>query len=229
MILVSIVGTVVGIAVVIATGGDVLDTESATGLAASVLAVSILAQQFGQGVWPLIVVKWKGRSRRDFGLRFEPVDLATGIGAGIGMLILAGLIGAGLTWLVGLDDPDAAENTQFLTDNLDSWWKWVMVFVAVVGAPVSEELFFRGLALRAFQKRLGPAWALVLSTMLFTVLHIQGSSWQGLVVLLGTIGTVGAILGVLALLTGRVAASIVAHAVFNGTAVALTLVGAGAT
>ena len=70
------------------------------------------------------------------------------------------------------------DNTQFLRDAKGSPWLYVLLVVAVIGAPLTEELLFRGLVLRAFEKRAGTLAAIVGSTALFTLLHSFSSGWD---------------------------------------------------
>ena len=49
----------------------------------------------------------------------------------------------------------------------------LFVLVVAVGAPIAEELFFRGLLLRAFEKRFGIRWAVVGSSVVFGATHFQ--------------------------------------------------------
>ena len=52
----------------------------------------------------------------------------------------------------------------------------ITVFVMVIGAPVVEELLFRGIILQRFAHKWGTATAVVASSMLFAVLHAE---WAG--------------------------------------------------
>ena len=84
----------------------------------------------------------------------------------------------------------------------------------VVGAPFFEELFFRGVILRALARifgrlgGVGPVLAVVLSGLLFGVAHAESLQLLGLAVF-------GIILGVVSYRTGRLGMNIVAHASFN--------------
>ena len=53
---------------------------------------------------------------------------------------------------------------------------WASVFLLVIVAPVTEELMFRGLILRAFLQRFRVGAAFLLSSMLFGVVHLN--PWQ---------------------------------------------------
>lgn len=59
-------------------------------------------------------------------------------------------------------------------------------FLLVVVAPVTEEFFFRGLILRGLLSRYSKGWAVVLTALLFTVIHVN--PWQFFsAMLLGTL------------------------------------------
>jgi membrane protease YdiL (CAAX protease family) len=88
----------------------------------------------------------------------------------------------------------------------------VLVLVLVVGAPMVEELFFRGLLLRSLLGRTSPAVAIVISALLFGLAHFEAVQFAGLAVF-------GVVLGVLAWRTRRLTPGIGAHAAFNAAAV----------
>lgn len=94
------------------------------------------------------------------------------------------------------------------------------VVLGVVGVtPVVEELFFRGLALRAGERRWGTAFGVGFSTLLFALLHLEPGVEAPLLLLL-EIGVLGAVFAVLAIRTGRLGPSMVAHVVVNAVGVA---------
>ncbi|WP_243075701.1 CPBP family intramembrane glutamic endopeptidase [Microbacterium sp. SS28] len=107
----------------------------------------------------------------------------------------------------------------------------VVAVTVVVVSPLVEELFFRGLVLRALAQRLADAGAAVaavvsilVSTGAFVLLHLV--TLQGAVpvsvVLSGAL--VGVVCGILTLATGRLGAALAAHAVSNLVGVVLLLV-----
>ncbi|HWE54979.1 MAG TPA: type II CAAX endopeptidase family protein [Acidimicrobiales bacterium] len=89
------------------------------------------------------------------------------------------------------------------------------LFVAV-GAPIVEELYFRGLLLRALAGWTNPVAAVIVSGLLFGLAHFEKLQFAGL-------AAIGIIFGVLAWRTGRLAPSIAAHVTFNAVAVHATV------
>ena len=156
-------------------------------------------------------------------MKFEIADL--GIGVGVAVIGLAGATLGGfiVSSLVDLTDSSSADNTGILRDAEGSPWFAVILFSVVVGAPITEELFFRGLTLRAIEKRLGKVWAVILSALIFTLPHWIGTDWRGTLTLFGSIFVVGLVLGAAAVITDRLSGPIIAHMIFNafGTAGAL--------
>ena len=230
IILVAIIGMVVGLPFL---GGDQLSsfTDGSGEIPVALMATSLLGQQLGQGLWPFVVSKWKGLGPvSDWRLSIKAVDPLIGLGTAIIAVGLAAIISTIVSRLVDLADESDADNTQFLRDAEGTPWVWVLVFAVVVGAPVAEELFFRGLALRAFEKRAGPIAAVVGSTVLFTLPHFIGSGLDGTLVLFASIGVVGAVLGTVTVVVGRLWPAIFAHMLFNslGAAQALGLFDAAA-
>lgn len=194
------------------------------------LVVLGLVQQGAMFAWPILVTKWKGTSLgRDWGLRFTWWDLPLGAGIGIAGLVTAALVSQLVASIVGLTDPESASNTGFLEDGTSTSLFVALLFITLIGAPLSEELFFRGLCLRAINNRFGPVAAVIGSTAMFVVLHLPsefGDEWVlGTIVLWVSIATIGAVFAVTTLKLGRLGPAIVAHIVFNTIGVILSLAG----
>lgn len=108
-----------------------------------------------------------------------------------------------------------------IVENPGDPWAWTVVGLAVLAAPVFEEVLYRGfvqtLALRATGK---PWLAVLLSTAVFTAAHLgTGMAWYALL----TIGTLGAAMGWAFERTKGLGAPIAMHVVFNGANVGLAL------
>ncbi len=224
-----IVATIGGLAIL---GFDTLDPLADGDLSSSdaviFLGLTTVAQGLAMGAWPVLVARWKGNGVvEDFRWRFKPIDLLSGFGMAIVLLVAALVMGWTVSTAVGLDlGADESSNTQIITDAADSAALWIILVSAVVLAPIVEELFFRGLCLRAIEKRFGTTAAVFGSTFLFTLPHFANPSLAGTAVLFSVIGTVGLLLALLVVKTGRLGPAVIAHALFNGVGVIGALAGA---
>jgi membrane protease YdiL (CAAX protease family) len=135
---------------------------------------------------------------------------------------LAALVGGGLIATLLDATPPSVVPLPETTAELVA----VMAAAAIL-APIGEELFFRGFALTAWLRDLGPRSALVRSSVFFAVIHvanIQTTSFdEGLrqaAVTLAVILPLGFVLGWLFLRRGLLAAT-VGHITYNGILVVL--------
>ena len=88
---------------------------------------------------------------------------------------------------------------------------------ATDAVPIIEELIYRGLWWSALLKRgVSEGWTLVITSLAFAAAHFELERFPVLFVL-------GIALGVGRSLTGRIGASIIAHALINGIAMAVLL------
>jgi len=93
--------------------------------------------------------------------------------------------------------------------NPKTWWAGVSALIALVlVAPVTEELLFRGWLLQDLKEQYGENRALIWSSALFGLVHIEGAA-----VLYAALG--GLVLGAVALRTKSTLASIAMHAGVN--------------
>lgn len=169
-----------------------------------------------------------GHPAHDLGLSLRPwPDLPLGVAAGLGsQFVLIPLLYLPLRPLLPHLDQTLAHPAQQLTGHAHGAGFAVLALFVVVGAPVVEEVFFRGLVLRSLERRLAglgarlaPVLAVVITAAVFGLAHGEG------VVLAFGLGVFGVVLGVLAEWSGRLGPGIVAHASFNAvTVVALALV-----
>ena len=149
---------------------------------------------------------------RDFHIRMERSDILVGLGVGVFcQLVLV----SGFYWLLFklIGDQDVSAQARQLTDRATSPIGVLLLFLIVgVGAPIAEEVFFRGLALRAFRKR-GWAWwpSIVVTAIYFGATHLQPLQFPALVFF-------GIAVGWLVQRTNRLGPAIWAHVGFNVTA-----------
>src|ERR1017187_10457493 len=116
---------------------------------------------------------------------------------------------------IGCSASGLGHPAQSLTGDAFGTGLVVLAVLVCVGSPVVEELFFRGLLLRSllgtFEQigpRLGPALSIVVTALVFALVHFEALQFLGL-------AGFGVVLGVLAWRTGRLGPSIVAHMTFN--------------
>ena len=164
-----------------------------------------------------------GSLTRDYGLSWPNLrDIWTGfVGGVLGRmwpLLVAVLIV--LSNGQGFSTPNStAHSVLGLTPHGTAGWL-IVGFVAVVGAPFVEELFFRGLVQGAFTRRVGPVPAIFITALIFSAIHMTNEGLSAPLILF----PMALILGYLKHKTGRLAAGMVAHATFNASLFALFLV-----
>jgi hypothetical protein len=88
----------------------------------------------------------------------------------------------------------------------------VLLIVIAVGAPLVEELFFRGLLLRSLSGWLGPVVGIIGSGLLFGLAHFEPIQFAGL-------AAFGIVLALVAWRLRRLGPTIAAHMSFNAVAV----------
>lgn len=224
IIFIATVGSLLGLPFLSAAERSAVLNRQLTTTPTAMIAASLVAQQLSQGAWPFLVSKWKGLGpARDWRLQFKPIDPLIGIGTALIAFALSAAAGGIVAHLVHLADESEADNTQFLVDAKGTAWLWVLLFTAVIGAPLVEELFFRGLTLRAFEKRWGPVAAVIGSTLVFTLPHFQKPELAPTLVLFASIGCVGLVFALVAINVGRLGPTIVAHMIFNAIGAASAL------
>jgi CAAX protease family protein len=154
--------------------------------------------------------------------------IGLGMGAAIPGLLAVSIIGAVVSTLLGgIQAPDIVPAAQSTLEVA------ILVLGAVIVAPLGEELFFRGFALTAWLRDLGPWPALVRSAVFFGLVHIfdirSDTFDEGLrqaILTISEIVPLAFLLGWLFLRRG-IAASMAAHATFNGLVLALQLAAGG--
>lgn len=98
---------------------------------------------------------------------------------------------------------------------------WVVAaMLGIVGAPIVEELLFRGLIQGAFTRRVGPVAAIFVTALIFSAAHITNEGFFAPIVLFPP----ALVLGYLRYRSGSLAPGMVAHATFNALGFALLLV-----
>jgi membrane protease YdiL (CAAX protease family) len=186
------------------------------------VAASVLLSGYLLVVW-LFVVRGGALSWRDM-LRAEPLDagraafdIVLGGATMFGVAIAAAILGGLIAQLLGTDAPVVVPTPRAAPEIL------MVALAAAVLVPIGEEVFFRGYAMTAWLRDLGPRSALIRATVFFALVHIlninvgPGEAIDGLkqaILEIAVIAPVGLALGWLYLKRGLIAA-IGGHAAFN--------------
>ncbi len=169
---------------------------------------------------PVLAARSKGRGLvSDFGLRMRAVDVPVGLAIGVAcQLVLVPVVSIPWARALGRDISELEEPARALADKAtDPLGVALLVLIVVIGAPVVEELFFRGLLQRSAVRRWSPAVAVALSSVVFGVTHFEVLQLPALIAF-------GLVLALLAQRTGRLGPSIMAHLAFNAVTVVALLV-----
>jgi membrane protease YdiL (CAAX protease family) len=156
-----------------------------------------------------------------------PVSIGAALKSGfLTYLAALPLVAAAMwVWQQGLDAAGIPRPKQELIDmfsHTHGFWRLTfMTLVAVVIAPMTEELVFRAGIFRFVRTRLPRVLSLVLPAVLFGAAHLNLSAFVPLLVL-------AIVLSLAYERTGRVITPIVAHGLFNLTTVAFLLSGLAA-
>lgn len=176
------------------------------------------------GLWlPLLAACWYVSRRRgerswvkDYGLRWRPLDMGLGLAGSVAARSTESIV---LLPIIILQphfrNPDVSIFHQF-TYGVSGWI--VLALVTCVGAPVIEELFFRGLIQTRLVGRYGPVVGIGVTSVLFGAAHLIG--WAGPISLVYALAIAGAgvALGTMRHLTGRFGTSMMTHSFFNAQA-----------
>jgi membrane protease YdiL (CAAX protease family) len=185
--------------------GSVSPDEQAWGL-----LLVLTLPWLGLAGWPLVATAVKGLGPvRELRLRARRRDVAFGVLGGLVALTLAIVVGI-VTELL-LDHP-IESSVGVLAEDLGNASPWPIVVLALLtafGAPVVEEIAFRGLLFGALEKRgTAPLWCVVVTGVLFALFHLEP-------IRLPLLLAIGLVLGVVRAVTGSTVASIVTHMTIN--------------
>ena len=140
-----------------------------------------------------------------------------------GLLLVPAFLVVGGVWVSLLEWLGVAVHNQELLDMAgegpDGAAAWAALVYGALGAPVLEEIIFRGLVLAGVARRLGPTGGAVVSGLLFGLLHLSEPAFVVPLVLFGIA------LGLLRVRSRSLVPSIVAHAGNNSLALVLAIAG----
>lgn len=130
----------------------------------------------------------------------------------IGWVLLIVAVGCGLSIL---NDVLERPPPEFIVDAFASAGDWRLFWAAiVVCAPVAEETLFRGFLYAGWaSSRMGPTGAILVTTVLFTLIHAGQYGWVDLVQL----SIIGLCLGIARARSGSILPSVAMHIALNFT------------
>lgn len=202
---------------------DDLPSTSDLVIPAEGVLLALAAGWVGAIGWPIIATRRKGtRSlRTDFGLT-RPTRRDALVGVGVGAAALAvNLLVSAIGTALAPPGRSAGNTDSFPIAETVGPLKVVLIAAIVLGAPFAEELFYRGLTLRAITRRWGPAAGIAGSALLFGLVHFSTidnpaaafsaftASWAA-----------GLLFAFVAHRRGTITSGIISHALVNGTVVA---------
>ena len=211
---IALVGFVAGLAasIVLSLAGALLGLPDIVGLVMSQAglwtgllgACRVVSRRFGTG-----------RVARDFGLAVAWSDVGWGL-----LMSIAGRIAVAIAVLPFLPFPRlvGGNDEVFRVFNTDLASFIIVALLAVVGAPIVEELFFRGVVQGAFLDSMGTVGAIGISSVLFGLAHVNPILGLANVSVVAAVTAAGVVFGITVRLR-RLGSSIFAHAFFNMVAV----------
>jgi membrane protease YdiL (CAAX protease family) len=167
--------------------------------------------------WPILATKLKGNGPSiDLGLIAPRTHLRLGFVAGLASLVIASLMAVLVTRFTGPLSSTAGD----VGLNQSGIVLVIFVLCAMFGAPIVEEIAFRGMLYGALAKaHLNEHLVVLIAALVFALFHFEPKRFLILFV-------IGMILGEVRRRTGSTSAAIVAHVVNNAPAAIFILVSA---
>ena len=210
-----LVGQLVSAVVVAASGAEDVDDVAIPTLFAAVAAtwVAYLA-----GMWAASRKAGSGDFVQDYAVRCRAVDL---VGLPIGVLtqlVLVPLVYLPLQelWPDTFSEDRLSENAEKLVDRASGGTMVLLVLMVCVGAPIVEELVYRGLLQGSFSARFNHIVAWLAASAWFALIHLRPVEYPGLF-------TFGLVAGACLLVTRRLGMSMATHVAFNATGLLLAV------
>lgn len=186
------------------------------------LAAELILSELALWIPLLAACIWVTRRRgsgslvSDFSLRWRPLDIGLGFAGSIAARSTESIAILPIAvFLPHFRSPDESV-FQMFTTGAYGWT--VLILVVCVGAPLIEELFFRGLIQTRLVGRFGPIFGIGATSVLFGAAHLIG--WVGPLTLVYALAIAGAgvALGTVRHITGRLGTSMMSHSLFNAQA-----------
>ena len=193
-------------------------TPSAPGFSLAETLVLQMPLWLGLLVFPWIMLRRRGMSfagATAFTQKVRDIPIGLAVGA-VAQFVAVPLLYLALSPLI--DSYDLSEPARALTNRAnDPLGIVLLVLIVVIGAPLVEEIFFRGVMFATLKDRCKP-WVLVaVTSLIFVVFHLgQVLQYPGLLLF-------GVLAGVMYYKTKRLGVAIWAHVGFNAVTVVALL------
>ncbi|MEN9504625.1 MAG: hypothetical protein RI958_551 [Actinomycetota bacterium] len=219
------VGALVAIVVSLVASRLVLD--ALIGFEWPIVVYVAIAGALGYG--PVLVFCWWGSRRwgrrslrADSGLFVRVADLGWGpltwLACVVSQVVVVSVVLAlGIPFTGNVEDLDGG--------GLDRGYVVSLLVLAVIAAPIVEEMVFRGVVMRGLTGRLPAAGVIAAQAVAFGLAHLDPVRGAGNVGLVLVLSAVGAVLGTAAYLLRRIGPTVIAHAIINALAMTLALTG----
>jgi membrane protease YdiL (CAAX protease family) len=202
--------------VLVATGSADADTTTSI----PVLAMSLAAgwAVYALGTWTTSRRFGTGSVVEDFGVSARPIDVL-GIPIGVAaqlLLIPAIYVPLRAIWPGTFNDGALSETAEDLIDRADGGLLLLLFVLVVLGAPLFEEVLYRGLLQRPLLGTYSAVPVIVIVAAVFALIHFRPIEYPGLF-------AAGLVFGVCAWRTGRIGMAFAAHVGFNATGLVFAL------
>lgn len=192
---------------------------AAIGVAADNDEVFVVLALTGQYIGHLFVLWLVNRSKPRDSLGFEVQGRDSGyIFAGLGLQLGLSILFLPLVWLLFPEGGPAQEIGDVMADLESGGARLTSLMVSVVLAPITEELAFRGVLIKALGDR-SKRVLIVASALVFSLFHVLGLATGNLLaaaaVVLPQLFIVGLVLAWVTLRSGRLGPAIFLHSGWN--------------
>lgn len=112
---------------------------------------------------------------------------------------------------------EVEKRARDLADSATGGWAIVLFFVVVIGAPIVEEIVYRGFLQQGLERSINPTVALVTTAAIFAAIHLQPVEFPGLFAF-------ALVLGWTYRKTQRLGLPIITHMAFNASGLFVVMV-----
>jgi uncharacterized protein len=214
-LLVYVAASFASVVALVATGRSGTETPPMWALAVNVSVMWAVYLYFLPRFLPFSEASLRSQFWSWFSLR----DLWIGIPLGVGsQLILMNLVNWPLSQLFPeqFSPEQISERADEIAATAPGWWALLLFLVVVIGAPIVEEIVYRGCLQTRLVSSFGTSIGVVSTAALFALIHLSPVEIPGLFVF-------ALVLGVVRLRSGTLGLPIVTHFAFNATGLSLVM------